>query len=202
MLSCLSKKSEEKTNTYDYNYEIKTTQESIEYSKPIGNDNGHELLDKGNTCPLYYSQCNKNKECVKCGINYILKDKKCEEIIKNCVLYNEDFSCKKCKDDYELVKKMDNEVICLKRSDLGNQYYSVLEGDATYYIKCSDTIDNCYSCSSSSFCNICLNNYAIINNDNTQCIDISNNKYYFDNEENKYKLCSEKLDGAILVQRQ
>ena len=62
MRSCLSKKSEEKTNTYDYNYEIKTTQESIEYSKPIGNDNGHELLDKGNTCPLYCSQCNKNKE--------------------------------------------------------------------------------------------------------------------------------------------
>ena len=196
MLSCLSKRSEEKSNAYDYNYEIKTTQESNEYSKQTENDNGHELSDNGNTCPLYCSQCNKDKECVKCGINYILKDKKCEEIVKNCVSYNADFTCKKCKDGYELVKQKNNEIICLKRSDLGNQYYSILEGGITYYIKCSDTIENCFSCSSSSSCNICLNNYAIINNDNTQCVDISDKKYYFDNDENKYKLCSEKIDGC------
>jgi len=196
MFSCLSKRSEEKSNTYSYNYEIKTTQESTKYSSITENDYGHELSDKGNTCPLYCSQCNKNKECVKCGNNYILKDKKCEEIVKNCDLYNPDFSCKKCKDDYELVKQKNNEVICLKRSDLGNQYYSIVEGDITYYIKCSDTIDNCYSCTSSSSCSKCLNNYAIINNDNTQCVDLSNKKYYFDNELNEYKLCSQKIDGC------
>ena len=195
MFSCLSKKSEEKPNTYTYDYTIKTTQEFTIYNT-IGNDIGHELSDNGNTCPLYCSQCNKNKECVKCGNNYILKDKKCEERVKNCVLYNADFSCKKCKDNYELVKGRDNEIICLKRSDLGNQYYQVVEGDTTYYIKCSDSIENCYSCSSSSSCTKCLNNYAIINNDNAHCVDLSDKKYYFDNEEDKYKLCSEKIEGC------
>ena len=195
MIQCISKKSEEKPNTYTYNYEIKTTQESIKYNT-IGNEYGYELSDKGNTCPLYCSQCNKNKECVKCGTNYILKDKKCEERVKNCDLYNPDFTCKKCKNSYELVRKIDNEIICLKRSDLGNQYYPITEGDKTYYIKCSDTIENCFSCSSSSFCTKCLNNYAIINNDNTQCVDLSDRRYYFDDEENQYKLCSDKIDGC------
>ena len=41
-----------------------------------------------------------------------------------------------------------------------------------------------------------MRNYAIIDDDHTTCVDLSEKKYYFDSSSNKYKLCSTKMAGC------
>ena len=160
IFDCISKRSEENTYTFNYDYDIITTQDSFTY-KGAETIIGHELSENKNTCPIYCSQCNKNKQCVRCGKNFVLKGNVCENKIKNCIEYNDDESCKKCNDGYALIKEKNNDKYCLEESKLGNQYYSETESDITYYIKCSDTFDNCLSCTSTA-CTNCINtiNYA------------------------------------------
>ena len=57
-----------------------------------------------------------------------------------------------------MIKEKNNDKYCLEESKLGNQYYSETESDITYYIKCSDTFDNCLSCTSTA-CTNCINNF-------------------------------------------
>ena len=195
MFDCINKKSEENTGIFNYDYDIITTQDSSVY-KEAETVIGHELSENKNTCPIYCSQCNKNKLCVRCGKNFVLKGNVCENKIKNCIEYDDDESCKKCKDGYALIKEKNNNKYCLEESKLGIQYYSETESDITYYIKCSDTFDNCLSCSSTA-CTSCINNYGLFNDGTSYaCVDLSSKKYYYDSESSLYKLCSEKINGC------
>jgi len=195
MFDCISKKSVENTDTFNYDYDIITTQDSSTYIEAeiiIG----HELSENKNTCPLYCSQCNKSKQCIKCGKNFVLKGNICENKIKNCIEYNDDEICKKCKDGYVLVKDKNNDKYCIEGSQLGEQYYLETEGDISYYIKCSDAFDHCLSCTSTS-CTECINNYGLFDDGTSKtCVDLSTNKYYYDSEHSEYKLCSDKIDGC------
>ena len=195
MFDCINKKSEENTGIFNYDYDIITTQDSSVY-KEAETVIGHELSENKNTCPIYCSQCNKNKLCVRCGKNFVLKVNVCENKIKNCIEYDDDESCKKCKDGYALIKEKNNNKYCLEESKLGIQYYSETESDITYYIKCSDTFDNCLSCSSTA-CTSCINNYGLYYDGTSYaCVDLSSKKYYYDSESSLYKLCSEKMNGC------
>ena len=195
MFDCINKKSEENTGIFNYDYDIITTQDSSVY-KEAETVIGHELSENKNTCPIYCSQCNKNKQCVRCGKNFVLKGNVCENKIKNCIEYDDDESCKKCKDGYALIKEKNNNKYCLEESKLGIQYYSETESDITYYIKCSDTFDNCLSCSSTA-CTSCINNYGLYYDGTSYaCVDLSSKKYYYDSESSLYKLCSEKMNGC------
>ena len=192
IFDCFSKNSTEKTNTYNYDYEIKTTQDSSVYETEDISF-GWELATDGK-CPINCSQCDKNKNCINCAPHYKWLNVECVEKIANCKEYNDDESCKECKTGYIFVKSGDT-ISCENELDLDiNQYYAdTING---YYIKCSDKIDNCYSCSSENVCTKCMENYAIIDDVSSKCEDLSTNKYYKDTEDDKYKLCSIKLEGC------
>ena len=200
MIDCINKQSEENEDSYNYDYtEIKTTQNSLIYSEPSYINEGYELSNINNICPIYCSQCDKNKDCVKCGSNYLLKDKNCVEKIANCVKYISDEKCEECKESYVLVKENENKIICLLNSNLGSQYTPVTESGTTIYVKCSELIPNCFSCTSSSSCTLCLNNFGLSSDGN--CVDLSTKRYYYDNEANVYKLCDNKLEGCEICSK-
>ena len=186
MFDCVQKKSEEYEIEYDY--DIETTQISSEYDNNENVKIAWELADNGKSkCPQYCSYCNINGHCLKCGTNYKVSDNKCVEKVPNCKTYDSDGNCDECKTDYTFVDG--NKTICLKISELGNQYFQD-SSDPKNYIKCSTAIPNCDRCTNANACTKCISNYAIIDESNpTECVDISANEYYLD-ENQKYKKCS------------
>ena len=73
-------------------------------------------------------------------------------------------------------------------TELQNKYY-MDDTDNTLYKKCSESIDNCDTCSSKDVCLSCEENYGLFN-DKTRCIDISDQKYYKKESDDLYYLCS------------
>jgi len=186
MFDCVQKKSVEYEIEYDY--EIETTQISSEYDNNENVKIAWELSNDGkNICPQYCSQCNINGHCLKCGTNYKVSDNICVEKIPNCQTYDSDGNCEECKTDYTFVDG--NKTICFKKSELGNQYFAD-SSDPKNYIKCSTAISNCDRCTNSNACTKCMDNFAVIDESHpAECIDISANEYYLD-EDQKYKKCS------------
>ena len=191
MFDCFTKNLEEKGNTYDYNYDSKTTQVLSSYAT-VARSYGYELTTNG-ICHKYCSHCDKNKKCLKCPPNYKLENNECIEKISNCATYNNDEICTECKENYVLIKEDENLFNCLLESSKGSQYFSETNNGITYYIKCSKKLENCFSCDSSTVCSNCDNNYGLVDGN---CVDLSSKKYYFDTNDSKYKLCSSKLDGC------
>ena len=141
--------------------------------------------------------CINGNSCQTCSSHYFYKelDNICEEITINCKIYDDNEKCTECNTNYGLVKEKNGDISCKKTIELQEQYYSIEEAGRTYYIKCSDEIDNCYSCSSSTFCHSCMDGYGIIDNHNEICQEITN-EYYYDTDLNSYKLCSYKNIGC------
>ena len=72
MFDCVEKKSELKEDTYNYDYEIKTSQ-NIEAGiiSDSDNENNYELSDDG-ICPKNCNHCKEKNICMKCRNNYDL----------------------------------------------------------------------------------------------------------------------------------
>ena len=166
-------KKEEDDDDNENLYSIKTTQDKSSYTAQ-GISIGWELTNKG-ICPIFCSQCDKNKNCLKCATYYKLVDNKCEEIVKNCKEYNSDGeSCKTCDDDYAFVDSINT--ACYKKTNLENDKYFVDQSNSKNYIKCSTAILNCLKCSNENYCSTCKTGFAIIGEDNFQCKDLSTNE--------------------------
>ena len=110
--------------------------------------------------------------------------------ISNCEKCTSAEECISCIGEYKLIEGDDNK-ITYQNIDITN-YYKI-EGSKTYYRKCEKDIDNCEQCSSSTHCIKCKNNFAIIEDIYNICEDLSSQKYYYDDESGKYKLCSTKM---------
>ena len=145
-------------------------------------------------CMENCDQCENENICTDCIPKYKIENNRCIEMVLNCDEYNPDnISCKSCKPEFVLV--INNiETSCKTLEELNNQYYKITGENGDYYVKCSEAINNCEECTSSTVCTKCMNNYGIINDDKTKCEDLS--KYYFDNIERIYKLCSTKINGC------
>ena len=79
MFECVEKVSLEKTDTDNYEYEIKTTQYTIKENQLTENDISirFELSNEDDTkCPEHCSQCEENRKCIICEDNYKLVDSK------------------------------------------------------------------------------------------------------------------------------
>ena len=159
---------------------------------------------KNNNNNIYYpcishcKICSDGNTCTECFANYKVSGNNiCVEKVENCNSYNSDDNCVQCKDGYLFVKDINDEITCKLASEIIiPQYYSFEEDGITYYKKCSDSIGNCNSCSAYNNCDECMRNYAIIDNDHTECVDLSEKKYYFDSSSSEYKLCSTKMTGC------
>ena len=254
MFNCVDKNSNEKEESYTYDYgDIQTTQNSEVYKEQlVSTGENWEKSDSNNICPQYCIQCNKEKQCIKCKsdynflgnyennkiicelqtvldhghfkkssnqiyypciehceqcdnkdtckvcvINYKVENNICVPRIPHCEEYNDDETCKICSSGYVLVKEDDNDISCTLQSTLNSDlYFTKTIGEETLYIKCSYQISHCKICNSEDYCDECMDKFNIINDDHTKCEDLSSKKYYYDSEDSKYKLCSNKQEGC------
>ena len=192
MEDCFEKRSIEKEDTLDYDYTIKTTQNSNIYKSltPELNE-GWELSDDG-FCPELCMICNSEKKCQKCKPGYKVYNQEeniCSEIVPNCKEYINDV-CDSCKDGYFLAKEDNGTLVCQSDS-LSAQYFQF--GSDKFKIKCHNNVGNCFECADGGVCTKCSSGYELIKKlDNTFiCGDLSTELYYHDTIENNYKLCSE-----------
>ena len=170
MIDCVEKESLIKNDTYDYEYEINTSQDFSEIEKS-NTLIGYELSDDGK-CPKNCAQCLSNKKCFQCLDGYNLIGKK-ENDLEPIICSNEiDISkgyyqvydiyyecfenCEKCKSGNSCDKCTKNK----KLNFLKNQ--------------CVDSVNNCDLYDEKDNCLICMKNFAFIEDDRTQCIEINN----------------------------
>ena len=157
IFDCIEKKSLVKDDTFYYNYKSLTTQR---YLKIYNGETftGYELSNDG-VCPIYCSQCSKNKKCKKCLSGY------------NLVGVN--------KDD-------DNPIICDNKINVEKGYYKN-EDDDTYYLcsneceTCKEKNNKCIVCKENYY--FLENSASCYNKDNYP------NGYYFNKEKKIFMAC-------------
>ena len=166
-------------------------------------------------CPDSCSTCESATKCLTCATSYLLDESdicfesslfetdkfyyyndalgkyiKCSNI-QNCQKCLSSTECIGCISNYYLVKGSDDQLSC-QNIDI-SKYYPTIEGTKTYYKKCEDAITNCEECSASNHCTKCKTNFGIVDNDNTKCVDISKETYYYDTTLETFKLCGSKM---------
>ena len=167
MFDCVEKQSELKEDSFNYDYNIATTQ-NIERAKieDVDEKNNFELSEEG-ICIKYCKQCKENKKCIK------------------------------CRDEYGLVgNKTNNELLCLPENELSKGFYknneSIYYKCIDFCEKCSNdtSCDKCWN-NFTLIENICIE--EILNCENyylngtcKKCIE----NYAFEGEERN--ICSNK----------
>ena len=107
---------------------------------------------------------------------------------------NKNFKCTKCLPNYAFIAG-DTTTRCYSIENyMTDIYYKI---DNQYYGRCSNAIEHCTKCTSSSRCTQCDTGYYTINNEKNKCVLQSSitspNKYYI--EGNTYYSCS--LNGGV-----
>ena len=135
IFDCFDKKVEEKDNHLEYDYEIKTTQDSYVYkNQGFSEDDCSEQAETGGKCPQYCMQCKENRNCFKCKNSYSLVGTNEDDLTEALT----------CKHDI-------------------NGYYSKNVNSLTVYYPCNLKIQNCLECSDSNTCTRCVDNYKVEN---------------------------------------
>ena len=211
MFDCIEKKSLAKESTYDYNYNIKTTQiysemETQEISI------GFEESEVDNKCPINCNQCFEDKKCFRCRDKYNLignklgedrKKIKCQEkdvskgffiydyvyypCLSNCEKCNNDTICEKCTNDYYFIKY--DRTKCQKVDDL-KKYYS--KDNYISLFPCNTSFDKCDECESESTCIKCITNYYFLGKTKEKCETNKDLTHYFTKDGGiSYQLCTD-----------
>ena len=97
-------------------------------------------------------------------------------------------TCNLCEEGFTFID--DNKLLCKSKEELGDEYY-LDQNDNTIYRKCSDSLENCKTCSTPDECLTCQSQYDFYY-DKKKCVDI-NDKHYFKKNDNYYYLCSESI---------
>ena len=181
IFDCIDKKSLVKNDTNSYDYISLTTQLYLNLQK-VEELVSYELSDDG-ICPLYCSQCSKNKKCKMClngynlvGVNYndtnpIICDNKidiengyyknqdnvyylCSEECKTC--FEKDNKCLICQENYYFLENSKN---CYNISNYPKGYY--FNKEKKIFSKCHN---NCQTCTEGPIkdkmnCDTCKNNF-------------------------------------------
>ena len=164
IFDCIEKKSLIKNETYEYNYEILTTQQ-ISQIPNVDTFVEFELSNDG-PCPLYCSQCSKNKKCKICSEGYNLVGIKenddnpiiCDNLInltegyyktENNIYYLCSEECQTCEGKYnkclnckENFYFLENSPFCYNQSNYPKGYYFNYEKN-----EFSSCHKNCETCS-------------------------------------------------------
>ena len=192
MFDCVEKESLAKSDTYEYDYIIQTSQHLPDLLKSEIME-GYEQSESKGKCPQNCNQCLENKKCIKCRSNYKLigvykNDENpiiCKDIdISNLELYykdNEDNTYYKCP-DYCLNCK--NEGIC---SICDNIHKLNKEKNI-----CEEKVKNCQIYESNNEdCLLCKETYFFINDDKRHCYNHldDKNKYYSEKNNSIYYSC-------------
>ena len=185
IFDCVSKKSEIKQDTYNYDYKIKTSQ-NIEKAniKETDNDENYELSENGQ-CPLNCKQCLENKKCIKCREDFEFVGMKNEEkriciqkdeletryYINGSIYYKCMDFCEKCENDTTCDKCLNN--------------YDYIDNS------CILKIQNCEEYNNKRKCIKCSENFALDAEKGEECISKEefNDFYYTKDNGNSYYLC-------------
>jgi hypothetical protein len=193
MFDCIIKKSEIKEESYNYEYESKTSQNIIRAeSDEVDNENNYELSNDG-ICLQNCSQCTETR-CIKCKKNYeLLGNKSNDEIIcvnksllnigyykdentsiyykcgDNCERCLNDINCIKCNNNYTKINNTNS--TCYLINDL-TPYYLPDSNDEYNYLSCNYIYKNCLTCNSEQ-CLSCQNEYFFRKNNYRQCLSIA-----------------------------
>jgi len=206
MFDCVEKNSLEKDESFIYDYDIKTSQETIKEIDLSETDItiGYELSNNDDSqCPEHCSQCKENKKCFICEPNYKLIGSR---------------------------ENDENPIICSQTNELSNYYKN--DNDNTYYL----CMDNCLSCPSINICNNCDlkyklkedqsnceekiphcknfdtnyefceecdEEYYLLNDDKSNCHNevIDHEKYFTEDEGKTYISCEETIINCIKCDR-
>jgi hypothetical protein len=206
LYDCIAKESTEKESSFNYDYDIKATQDSKVYNSknPIISYGWEEddSTTETPTCPYLCSQCDSVK-CINCAPHYKLDDndnKKCIKKDSYCKKYEDDENdiCIECfdSDNYFIAEENENNFICLAKTEenllLYFQTTKKLKDDSNliYYKRCYYGVEYCNKCLSNNQCTQCIEDNLELIDDGQICGDLTTKLYYLDNNTGKYKSCS------------
>ena len=157
MFDCVTKHSLLKNSiVYDYDDDIKTTQDLEEIKNAVFVEDVYELSIDGK-CPQYCSQCNESRQCIKCANNYgIVQLNDVEPIERECKLITE-LSQGYYENEGIYYKCMENCIKC-SSGDICEECIS------EYYVKdniCEHGIPNCKNHDLNGKCLTCKLGYEI-----------------------------------------
>ena len=173
-----------------------------------------------NTTMNYCDKCYSENYCYLCQFEYFLKVgnskdcileselqkdktyyrlnsthyKKCSETINDCAICSSGDQCDQCSPNNYFVD--DNHTVCISIIDINiEEYYQY---DQYNYHKCSWFIDMCKKCNS-SFCNLCYENYTLVNDNYKKCLPKENYQkgYYPNSKGNMYYSCIDNCDKCL-----
>ena len=117
----------------------------------IGND--RTFCDTGKNLTLYFTN--------DTGISYFL----CDSVFHHCETCENETTCTKCLGEYCFIGE--TKAKCELLPDK-TEYFT--EDGGISYLKCSNYIQNCLSCSSRNHCTKCFDTYYMIGDDRTNCV--------------------------------
>ena len=190
LFNCLDNNSEEKNETFDYEYTIKTTQDPSVHNVENPEINyGWELTENEGKCPYLCMQCKSRTDCERCQPHYKYENDKCIYAIEHCIDFNdlESDVCVKCDDGYYLAEVNESYRYC---TDSVENYY-LYNSELEIYKKCDLTIENCNKCEfdedAELKCTLCEGDFKKIYG-GIECGDLSTKKYY-EETDGTYKPC-------------
>jgi len=152
---------------------------------------------------LNYQNVCYNENILKANLSLIKKNESfymdCSESIEHCAsCYSaNEIKCLKCEDNYVFLNE--NQTNCININDLIplDEYIKI---NNTNYFTCSyKGVNNCLKCENQSMCNLCSNNYALLNFDYSRCILKSQMQkgFYSDYNEIMYFPCLKNCDICV-----
>ena len=195
MFDCIEKESLVRNGTFNYDYEIKTSQIYSELINAEPETLVYELSENGK-CPKDCGQCNNLRQCIQCreGFNFIgIKEDEdlpiicnnqtnisigyytSKDLFNNIIYYPCFNNCDKC-----------NKTHCLSCDN----YHKLDENN----IFCIEKVEHCGIYENITYtCIKCSNEYVFIGEDRTKCLIIDKSKYYSTDNGISYHLCNSSI---------
>ena len=229
MFDCVEKKSEIKETSYNYDYEIKTSQSIPKYKNAEPDDSSNYELSTDGICTQYCQHCKANNTCLKCSEGYGLTLLNNEEI--TCTP-NSSLSSGYFKNEQNIyIKCIDNCDVCLDLSTCSKCHEGFIYSITDDKEKCTEMpsgfekIDNCliYAGNNSKNCEKCEYNHGFNQTKRDKCLSLTtdlpnyytkNGIYYYPcaaknpdcerctyDDERKDVICTKCVEGKILVEK-
>ena len=154
------------------------------------NDNYFKCIKIDEISPIDEYFLNEEKGCYySCGIY---------SKIENCKKCQKREICNLCQDKFTFINN--NKSFCYEIIELRNEYY-LDPNDTSNYKKCSDSLENCLTCSSEDICTSCISPYGLFSN-KSKCVNRTSNYYYQNSTDDLYYLCNSNLEGCITCEKE
>ena len=156
------------------------------------NDNYLECIQKENINPIDEYFLDEKKGCYySCG-NFSFSK------IENCKKCQNSENCTLCKQNFTFINN--NKSFCYEIKGLGNEYY-LDPNDNSNYKKCSDSLENCLTCSTKDICLSCISPYGLFS-DKSKCVNTTSNYYYKNSTDDLYYFCNNNLKGCTTCENE